>query len=99
MSRIPFVKAHACGNDFLIIEESLAQNRHAALARKLCSRNTGIGADGIEFLDRTKPNDPGIQSASSSSASSMPTAPKPNSPATAPAASPPGSPPAKASSM
>ncbi len=55
MSRIPFVKAHACGNDFLIIEESLAQNRHAALARKLCSRNTGIGADGIEFLQR-KPN-------------------------------------------
>jgi diaminopimelate epimerase len=55
MSRIPFVKAHACGNDFLIIEETLAENRHAALARKLCSRNTGIGADGIEFLDR-RPN-------------------------------------------
>jgi diaminopimelate epimerase len=63
MSRIPFVKAHACGNDFLIIEESLAENRHAALARKLCNRNTGIGADGIEFLDRKKINDPGIQSA------------------------------------
>ena len=55
MSRIPFVKAHACGNDFLIIEETLAANRHAALARKLCSRNTGIGADGIEFLAR-RPN-------------------------------------------
>jgi len=52
MSRIPFVKAHACGNDFLIIEESLAHNKHAAMARKLCSRNTGIGADGIEFLNR-----------------------------------------------
>jgi diaminopimelate epimerase len=52
MSRIGFVKAHACGNDFLIIEESLAHNQHAALARKLCSRNTGIGADGIEFLNR-----------------------------------------------
>jgi len=59
VSRIPFVKAHAYGNDFLILEESqvetLARNRHAALARKLCSRNTGIGADGIEFLDR-RPN-------------------------------------------
>jgi diaminopimelate epimerase len=55
MSRIGFIKAHACGNDFLIIEESLARNKHSALARKLCSRNTGIGADGIEFLDR-KPN-------------------------------------------
>ena len=57
MSRIPFVKAHACGNDFLIIEEPLALNRHAALARKLCSRNTGIGADGIEFLQRLPNNE------------------------------------------
>ena len=52
---IPFVKAHACGNDFLIIDEPLAQRRHADLARKLCARNTSVGADGIEFLDR-KPN-------------------------------------------
>src|ERR1700727_747410 len=52
---IPFVKAHACGNDFLILEERLAQRRHAELARKLCSRNTSVGADGIEFLDR-RPN-------------------------------------------
>lgn len=52
---IPFVKAHACGNDFLIIEEDLAQRRHADLARKLCARNTSVGADGIEFLER-KPN-------------------------------------------
>jgi diaminopimelate epimerase len=52
---VPFVKAHACGNDFLIIEEPLAQRRHAELARKLCARNTSVGADGIEFLDR-KPN-------------------------------------------
>jgi diaminopimelate epimerase len=52
MSRIGFVKAHACGNDFLIIEENLAHGQHSALARKLCSRNTGIGADGIEFLQR-----------------------------------------------
>jgi diaminopimelate epimerase len=49
---IPFVKAHACGNDFLIIEESLAERKHADLARKLCSRNTSVGADGIEFLER-----------------------------------------------
>jgi diaminopimelate epimerase len=49
---IPFVKAHACGNDFLIIEEPLAQRRHAELARKLCVRNTSVGADGVEFLER-----------------------------------------------
>ncbi len=49
---IPFVKAHACGNDFLIIEEHEASRRHADLARKLCCRNTSVGADGIEFLER-----------------------------------------------
>ncbi|MCU1247467.1 MAG: diaminopimelate epimerase [Edaphobacter sp.] len=54
---IPFVKAHACGNDFLIIEESLAQRRHADLARKLCARNTSVGADGIEFLERKENGD------------------------------------------
>ena len=52
MRRIGFVKAHACGNDFLLVEETAALGHHAAIARKLCSRNTGIGADGIEFLDR-----------------------------------------------
>jgi len=46
------VKAHACGNDFLIVEETDAAGAHAALARRLCPRNTSIGADGIEFLDR-----------------------------------------------
>jgi diaminopimelate epimerase len=49
---IPFVKAHACGNDFLILDEAVAGRAHAALARRLCARNTSIGADGIEFLDR-----------------------------------------------
>ena len=47
-----FVKAHACGNDFLVIEEAVAGRRHADLAKRLCVRNTSIGADGIEFLDR-----------------------------------------------
>ena len=49
---VPFVKAHACGNDFLIIEESFAEGRHAEMARRFCSRHTGVGADGIEFVQR-----------------------------------------------
>ena len=49
---IPFIKAHACGNDFLILDEAVAGRAHAGLARRLCARNTSIGADGIEFLDR-----------------------------------------------
>jgi diaminopimelate epimerase len=49
---IPFVKAHACGNDFLVVEELIADNNHAAMARLLCSRNYSVGADGVEFLAR-----------------------------------------------
>jgi diaminopimelate epimerase len=49
---IKFVKAHACGNDFLVMEEAVAGRHHAELARRLCSRNTSVGADGIEFLER-----------------------------------------------
>ena len=52
-----FVKAHACGNDFLILEEAVAGRRHAELAKKLCSRNTSVGADGIEFLERRGGNE------------------------------------------
>ena len=52
MSSVRFVKAQAAGNDFLILEEAAAQGRHAALARTLCTRHTGVGADGIEFLER-----------------------------------------------
>jgi diaminopimelate epimerase len=48
---IEFTKAHACGNDFLIvIEESVAGYDKAELAQRLCDRNTGIGADGVEFF-------------------------------------------------
>lgn len=49
---IPFVKAHACGNDFLIVQENLAGARaRDALARSLCQRNDGVGADGVEFFN------------------------------------------------
>ncbi len=48
---IPFAKAHACGNDFLIVtEDSAAKDDWAELTRRLCARNTGVGADGIEFF-------------------------------------------------
>jgi len=48
---IPFSKAHACGNDFLIVtEEAAGGHDWAELTRRLCARNTGVGADGIEFF-------------------------------------------------
>lgn len=46
-----FAKAHACGNDFLIVEGAA----DPALAKRLCDRHTGIGADGVEFLERIGP--------------------------------------------
>src|SRR3954464_14013100 len=47
---IPFVKASACGNDFLIVERNLAPAEMADLSRRMCDRHTGIGADGVEWL-------------------------------------------------
>lgn len=44
-----FTKAHACGNDFLIVEGKA----NPALAVKLCARNTSVGADGVEFFEWT----------------------------------------------
>jgi diaminopimelate epimerase len=53
---IPFTKAHACGNDFLIVtEEAAGDCDRAELARRLCARHTGVGADGIEFFAWTGP--------------------------------------------
>lgn len=51
---IAFAKAHACGNDFLIVtEDAAAGHNYADLTRRLCARNTGVGADGIEFFSWT----------------------------------------------
>jgi diaminopimelate epimerase len=42
------VKGHAYGNDFLLVPESDANGREpAALARAMCHRHAGIGADGL----------------------------------------------------
>lgn len=48
MSRLHVVKGHAYGNDFLLVPEADASRRDPeALARALCHRHTGIGADGL----------------------------------------------------
>ena len=49
---IPFCKASACGNDFLIVEESAYSGDRHALSIKLCDRTHGIGADGVNGLGR-----------------------------------------------
>ena len=49
-ARIPFTKASACGNDFLIVEGAHVSGDLSALTRRLCDRHRGIGADGVEWL-------------------------------------------------
>ena len=49
---IPFMKASACGNDFLLIDASTLKDNldYAALTRRMCDRHDGVGADGIEWM-------------------------------------------------
>ena len=50
MSTIPFVKASACGNDFLLIDGALAPADIGAFTRLVCNRHDGVGADGVEWM-------------------------------------------------
>lgn len=54
---IPFVKASACGNDFLIIDGIHAPADLAAFSRRICERHEGVGADGVEWLFPTQDAD------------------------------------------
>jgi diaminopimelate epimerase len=47
---IPFVKASACGNDFLLIDGALAPQDVAAFTRHICDRHNGVGADGVAWM-------------------------------------------------
>ena len=47
---IPFVKASACGNDFLLIDASVAPEDVAGFTRRICDRHDGVGADGVEWM-------------------------------------------------
>ncbi len=50
MPSIPFTKANACGNDFLIASINDAEGDLAAITRRMCNRHEGVGADGVEWL-------------------------------------------------
>ncbi len=47
---VPFVKASACGNDFVIIDGIHAPPDLPAFSRRICDRHNGVGADGVEWL-------------------------------------------------
>ena len=54
---LPVAKAHAYGNDFLFVDSAARFNNLQVrddlsdLARTLCSRHTGVGADGLILFD------------------------------------------------
>src|ERR1035441_3756054 len=50
MASIPFVKATACGNDFLIIDFAHAPSDICSFSRRICDRHNGVGADGVEWV-------------------------------------------------
>jgi diaminopimelate epimerase len=47
---VPFTKASACGNDFLIIDGAYLPADVAGLSQRICDRHNGVGADGVEWL-------------------------------------------------
>src|SRR5579863_9750683 len=47
---IPFVKANACGNDFLIVDGIYAPLDLAGFSQRICERHEGVGTDGVEWL-------------------------------------------------
>jgi diaminopimelate epimerase len=50
MGNVPFVKATACGNDFLIIDLLHAPADIQSFTRQICDRHNGVGADGVEWV-------------------------------------------------
>jgi diaminopimelate epimerase len=48
MARLPFVKLHGCANDYVLLDATRGEIEEVAtLARAVCERRTGIGADGL----------------------------------------------------
>jgi diaminopimelate epimerase len=50
-----FMKYHGCGNDFILVDEmgdhQTPDEKRGALAKILCDRHLGVGADGLIFIE------------------------------------------------
>jgi len=54
MNHIPFYKMHGGGNDFVLIDHRarfIPEAEQPALARRLCHRQVGVGADGLILIE------------------------------------------------
>jgi len=56
MPKINFTKMVASGNDFVVIEKGHQSpvTSHQSLAKKICNRKYGVGADGLLVLEKSK---------------------------------------------
>jgi diaminopimelate epimerase len=58
---LPFTKASAYGNDFLLVRTADlprgSSGKLAELSRRMCDRHNGIGADGVEWLSPVPKHD------------------------------------------
>lgn len=54
---LTFIKAHAYGNDFLLLDAATLppDTDRPALARAVCDRHRGMGADGLIFYSSSRP--------------------------------------------
>jgi diaminopimelate epimerase len=52
--KVPFWKLTGAGNDFVLLEGLPRGRSGAALARRLCDRRFGIGADGLLVVSRSR---------------------------------------------
>lgn len=52
--KVKFAKYHALGNDFVVIQSSgaFSHAKYGKLAQAICSRSTGVGADGLLVVSR-----------------------------------------------
>ncbi len=60
--RFEFIKYQGCGNDFIIRDETdhepIPEDKRGTVAKSLCHRNFGVGADGLIFV--TAPSEKGV---------------------------------------
>lgn len=53
--KVKFWKYHGLGNDFILIHDDKGKApKDASFVKKACSRNLGIGADGVVYVKRSK---------------------------------------------
>jgi len=48
-----FTKVHGLGNDFIILDGRTESRDYVSLAKRLCHRQTGIGADGLLIIENS----------------------------------------------